>query len=246
MTPVATCTQQPFETETLYRTLPPIVEFRDITRSFTNGEQTTQILKGITLCISKGEFVAITGASGSGKSTALHIMGLLDHPSGGTYLLNGEDVSGYSDDTRSAVRNRQFGFVFQNFHLLAYASALENVLLPGVYCHTPLKILQERAHFLLERVGLKDRMHHLPSQLSGGQQQRVALARALLNSPAVILADEPTGQLDTATSRSIMALFKEIRAEGTTIVIVTHDPETAAGADRRIILRDGLVIENEN
>ena len=246
MNAVTTCVARPPEAAAPSRTLPPIVEFRSITRSFTNGEQTTQILKGVTLRIAKGEFVAITGASGSRKSTVLHIMGLLDHPSGGTYLLNGEDVGGYSDDARSAVRNRQFGFVFQNFHLLAYASALENVLLPGVYCHTPLKALQDRARFLLERVGLEDRMHHLPSQLSGGQQQRVALARALLNSPSVILADEPTGQLDSATSRSIMALFREIRAEGTTIAIVTHDPETASGADRRIVLRDGLVVDNES
>ena len=219
----------------------PIVEFKNIRRSFGGGEQTTQVLRGVNLSVGLGEFVAILGTSGSGKSTALHIMGLLDKPTSGQYLLDGVDTAGYDDTTSSGVRNQLFGFVFQNFYLLPYASALDNVLLPGTYSPEPFRELRERGKALLERVGLGERMEHKPSQLSGGQQQRVALARALLNRPKLILADEPTGQLDSATSLSIMDLFREIRAEGTTVVVVTHDPETAAAADRRIEFKDGLV-----
>ena len=223
-----------------------ILETKDLRKIYGSGENEVHALDGVSISVEEGEFVAVIGTSGSGKSTLLNMIGGLDRPTSGSVTIRGKELLKMKDEELTIFRRRNIGFVFQNFHLLAYASALENVLLPGVYYHTPLKALQDRARFLLERVGLEDRMHHLPSQLSGGQQQRVALARALLNSPSVILADEPTGQLDSATSRSIMALFREIRAEGTTIAIVTHDPETASGADRRIVLRDGLVVDNES
>jgi putative ABC transport system ATP-binding protein len=207
------------------------------------GASGVEVLRDIDLTIRAGEFVALQGTSGSGKSTLLHIIGLLDRATSGRYLLDGRDVSTLDDDALSDLRNQRLGFVFQSFYLIPYASALENVLLPGMYADTPQAELRERAARLLERVGLGDRMQFKPSRLSGGQQQRVAMARALLNNPAVILADEPTGQLDSATSAEILELFTEINAAGTTIILVTHDEATAAAARRVIRLHDGRMVE---
>ncbi|MGE4292090.1 MAG: ABC transporter ATP-binding protein [Desulfovibrio sp.] len=205
-----------------------------------------EVLRGIDLRIDAGEFVALQGTSGSGKSTLLHIIGLLDRATAGRYLLDGTDVSTLDDDALSDLRNQRLGFVFQSFYLIPYASALENVLLPGMYADKPQAELRARAAMLLERVGLGDRMEFKPSRLSGGQQQRVAMARALLNNPAVILADEPTGQLDSSTSAEILELFTEINASGTTIILVTHDEATAAAARRMIRLHDGRIAEDGN
>ncbi|MBU1230461.1 MAG: ABC transporter ATP-binding protein [Proteobacteria bacterium] len=200
-----------------------------------------EVLSDITLSIAHGEFVALQGTSGSGKSTLLHLLGLLDRPTAGTYRLLGRDVSGLTDDELSHLRNTALGFVFQSFYLVPYATALENVLLPGMYSGRPQAELRASALDLLSRVGLSDRVHFKPSNLSGGQQQRVAMARALLNGPALILADEPTGQLDSATSQEIMRLFAEVNAEGCAIVLVTHDEHVAAQAGRIIRLADGRI-----
>ncbi len=217
----------------------PLVLLDGVGKTFVQADMETRVLSGISLEVTSGEFIALTGSSGSGKSTLLYVIGLLEQASEGTYLLEGRDVAAMDDAAASAARNALIGFVFQSFFLIPYATALDNVLLPGVYGGLPGRELRERGMALLERVGLADRMHHRPSQLSGGQQQRVALARALLNRPALLLADEPTGQLDTVTSRSILDLFCRINDEGTTIVMVTHSPETAAAARRRIVMRDG-------
>ena len=222
----------------------PLIALDGITRSYRQGEQEIPVLKGISLAIAPGEFVALQGPSGSGKSTLLHILGLLDRPSGGRYRLLGEDVAGLPDDRLSELRNRALGFLFQSFYLVPYVSALENVILPGLYGPTPGRVLRERAEQLLSQVGLGDRLHFRPNQLSGGQQQRVALARALVNDPQVLLADEPTGQLDSTTSVEILELLNTIHAQGRTIVLVTHDEATAACAQRRIVLQDGLVVAN--
>jgi putative ABC transport system ATP-binding protein len=219
----------------------PLIRLEDIRREYVQGEDTIRVLKGVTLEIYQGEFVALQGTSGSGKSTLLHILGLLDSPTSGRYLLRGEDVSHLSDDEQSDMRNRFTGFVFQSFYLVPYASALENVLLPGLYSDTPESALRKRAAGLLERVGLGDRLHFKPSQLSGGQQQRVALARALINEPDMVLADEPTGQLDSSTSREILELFSAVNESGTTVLLVTHDEETAAVAKRRVHITDGRI-----
>ncbi|NJB67882.1 putative ABC transport system ATP-binding protein [Desulfobaculum xiamenense] len=219
----------------------PIIRLEDIRRSYAHGDMTTEVLKGISLDIMPGDFVALQGPSGSGKSTLLHILGLLDRPSSGNYVLEGENVADMDDDHRSMLRNRHFGFVFQSFYLISYASALENVLLPGLYGHESRRSLSTRAQELLELVGLADRADFRPSQLSGGQQQRVALARALLNSPRVVFADEPTGQLDSTTSAEIMTLLSRINADGTTVVMVTHDEDTARHARTRINLADGRI-----
>ncbi|WP_147819892.1 ABC transporter ATP-binding protein [Salidesulfovibrio onnuriiensis] len=200
-----------------------------------------RVLKDITLEIERGEFVALQGTSGSGKSTLLQIIGLLDRPSSGEYRLMGDDVSGLNDDAQSDLRNRSLGFIFQSFYLIPYATALENVILPGLYSGAHRSDLRRRAAELLERVGLGDRMDFKPASLSGGQQQRVAMARALLNEPDIILADEPTGQLDSATSAEIMALFRDVNQGGKTIVLVTHDEEVAAIARRTIHLSDGRI-----
>jgi putative ABC transport system ATP-binding protein len=217
----------------------PVISLENVTRSYPQGELEIQVLRGISLDIGAGEFVALQGPSGSGKSTLLHIIGLLDRPSSGRYSLRGRDVSSMTEDARSQLRNQAIGFVFQSFYLVPYATALDNVLLPGLYSPTPQNELRERAELLLSQVGLADRMRHKPSQLSGGQQQRVALARALLNNPDIVLADEPTGQLDTRTSAEILELFTEINAQGKTIVMVTHEEETAKYAQRRILVLDG-------
>jgi putative ABC transport system ATP-binding protein len=217
----------------------PVISLENVTRSYPQGELEIQVLRGISLDIGAGEFVALQGPSGSGKSTLLHIIGLLDRPSSGRYSLRGRDVSAMTEDARSGLRNQAIGFVFQSFYLIPYATALDNVLLPGLYSPTPQNELRERAELLLSQVGLADRMRHKPSQLSGGQQQRVALARSLLNNPDLVLADEPTGQLDTRTSAEILELFTEINAQGKTIVMVTHEEETAKYAQRRILVLDG-------
>ncbi|GFK95686.1 putative ABC transporter ATP-binding protein YknY [Fundidesulfovibrio magnetotacticus] len=219
----------------------PLIRLEQATKTYHLGDVETHVLRGVDLDIGSGEFVALQGPSGSGKSTLLHIIGLLDRPSSGRYLLRGQDVSQLDDDALSGLRNRLIGFVFQSFYLIPYASALDNVLLPGLYGDRPGHELRERAAHLLEQVGLGDRMRHKPSQLSGGQQQRVALARSLLNDPDLILADEPTGQLDSATSAEIMALLAQVNAQGKTIVVVTHDEETASHAKRRVLVLDGRI-----
>lgn len=231
----------------------PLLHLTDIHKRFPLGGEalpsggttgnSIEVLKGVSLDVARGEFVALQGTSGSGKSTLLNIIGLLDQPSSGRYLFDGRDVARLGDDECSALRNRLLGFVFQSFHLIPYATALENVLLPGMYGGKSQSALRRRAKTLLERVGLADRMDFRPSRLSGGQQQRVAMARALLNQPAVILADEPTGQLDSATSAEILRLFTEVNAAGTTILLVTHDETTAAAARRIIRLHDGRILD---
>ncbi len=200
------------------------------------------VLHGVDLAVARGEFVALQGTSGSGKSTLLHIIGLLDRPSSGRYLLEGRDVAGLPDDEASAVRNRAIGFVFQSFYLVPYISALDNVLMPGLYSGRSRSALRARGEALLAMVGLQDRARHRPSQLSGGQQQRVALARALINEPSLLLADEPTGQLDAATSREIMTLISDIHQRGATVVLVTHDEATAEYASRRVLVEDGRIV----
>jgi len=218
----------------------PLISLRGVTKHYLQGDMRTDVLRGVTLDINAGEFVALQGPSGSGKSTLLHIIGLLDRASSGAYLLRNRDVSQLTDDALSELRNTAIGFVFQSFYLIPYATALDNVMLPGLYGHTPQTELRERAKSLLDQVGLGDRMRFKPPQLSGGQQQRVALARAMLSSPDLILADEPTGQLDSKTSAEIMSLFAQVNAQGTTVIVVTHDEETASHAKRRITVLDGL------
>jgi len=218
-----------------------LIQLKNIHKNFVQGQDEIQVLRDINLDIEQGEFVALQGVSGSGKSTLLHIIGLLDAPSSGQYLLQGKDVSKLSDDELSKLRNSLIGFVFQSFYLVPYITALDNVLLPGLYSKTPRKQLEQRAKELLTQLGLKERMKFKPSQLSGGQQQRVALARALINDPQLILADEPTGQLDSKTSQEIMLLFKKIHAQGKTIILVTHDPVTADFAQRTIQIIDGQI-----
>ncbi len=218
-----------------------IIRLEALTRTFVmpGGGGEVPVLRGIDLAVEEGEFLALQGTSGSGKSTLLSILGLLDRPSSGRYLLRGRDVSALSDDELSDLRNQAIGFVFQSFHLIPYATALENVLLPGMYGHAPQGRLRRRAEDLLARVGLSDRRHFKPGRLSGGQQQRVAMARAMLNDPDLLLADEPTGQLDSATSAGIMDLFREINATGKTVILVTHDAQVAATARRIVRLADG-------
>ncbi len=220
----------------------PLIRLTDVTRSYVMGGVTNTVLAGVTLDIAAGEFAAIMGPSGSGKSTLLHILGLLDRPSSGSYRLRGLETGQLSDDALSHLRNQAIGFVFQSFYLIPYATALDNVLLPGLYSDAPRAALTRRANELLDKVGLSPQARHKPSQLSGGQQQRVALARSLINDPDLILADEPTGQLDSGTSREIMELLAAInRDAGKTVIVVTHDPDTAAYARRQILVTDGRV-----
>jgi putative ABC transport system ATP-binding protein len=219
-----------------------VISLQDIRRVFTMGDQEFAALKGVSFTVANGEFVAIMGASGSGKSTCMNILGCLDRPSGGAYHLDGVDVGGLSPDQLAEIRNRKLGFVFQGFNLLARTPAVENVELPLVYAGTPARLRRERALAALEQVGLADKAGNHTSQLSGGQQQRVAIARALVNGPAVILADEPTGNLDSATSNEIMQLFTTLNRQGITIIMVTHEHDVAAHAGREITFRDGLII----
>jgi ABC-type lipoprotein export system ATPase subunit len=207
--------------------------------------QTVHALRGLSLQIARGDFVAVMGASGSGKSTFMNILGCLDRPSAGSYRLDGQAVEHLGADALAALRNRQIGFVFQQFNLLPRACALENVELPLVYAGVKADMRRARALAALQRVGLGERAGHRPSELSGGQQQRVAIARALVNAPALILADEPTGALDSQTSTEIMQLLSELNAHGVTIVVVTHEPEVAAWAHRRLVFKDGEVVQDD-
>ncbi|MFK7806002.1 MAG: ABC transporter ATP-binding protein [Anaerolineae bacterium] len=212
-----------------------------ITKTYQMGSQTVHALRGVNLEIKQGEFVAIMGPSGSGKSTLMNMIGCLDVPTDGTYVLNGSDVSTMSDDEQATVRNQQIGFVFQHFNLLARTSALKQVGLPLMYSGKGKSERNTIAQKALDQVGLGDRVDHKPDELSGGQQQRVAIARAIATSPSIILADEPTGALDTQTGEDILELFKNLNADGMTIVMITHDPEVGEKADRVIWIRDGLI-----
>ncbi|WP_413997658.1 ABC transporter ATP-binding protein [Flavobacterium sp. W1B] len=219
----------------------PLIKITDIKRNFVLGNEIVYVLKGIDLEINKGEYVALMGPSGSGKSTLMNLLGCLDTPTSGTYILNNKDVSHMKDDELAEIRNKEIGFVFQTFNLLPRTTALDNVALPMIYAGHSKSERHLRAKEVLTQVGLSDRMDHHPNQLSGGQRQRVAVARALVNSPSIILADEPTGNLDSKTSLEIMTLFDEIHANGNTVILVTHEEEIAEHAHRIIRLRDGIV-----
>jgi putative ABC transport system ATP-binding protein len=221
--------------------MPSIIELKNIQKSYYLGKQELKVLKGISLEIFKNEYVALMGPSGSGKSTLMNILGCLDSPTAGTYILNGEDVSKMADDDLADVRNKEIGFVFQQFNLLPRLTAAENVALPLIYNGTTKKVRTELALEMLDRVGLADRSHHKPNELSGGQNQRVAIARALVNNPSIILADEPTGNLDSKTSVEIMHIFDKIQADGNTVILVTHEEDIAEYAHRIIRLRDGVI-----
>jgi putative ABC transport system ATP-binding protein len=218
-----------------------LIKITNIKRDFPLGNEIVYVLKGIDLEIKKGEYVALMGPSGSGKSTLMNILGCLDTPTSGTYILNGKHVSEMQDDELAGIRNKEIGFVFQTFNLMPRTTALDNVALPMVYAGYSKSERIERASEVLKQVGLDDRMDHKPNQLSGGQRQRVAVARALVNKPSIILADEPTGNLDSKTSVEIMNLFNEIHANGNTVILVTHEEEIAAYAHRIIRLRDGII-----
>lgn len=221
--------------------MPSIIHLENIQKSYYLGKQELKVLKGISLEIFKNEYVALMGPSGSGKSTLMNILGCLDSPTAGRYTLNGADVSKMADDDLADVRNKEIGFVFQQFNLLPRLTAAENVALPLIYNGTPKKIRTELSLAMLERVGLADRSHHKPNELSGGQNQRVAIARALVNNPSIILADEPTGNLDSKTSVEIMHIFDKIQLEGNTVILVTHEEDIAEFAHRIIRLKDGVV-----
>jgi putative ABC transport system ATP-binding protein len=221
----------------------PLIRLERVSKVYGQGENAVWALRQVSLTIAAGEYCAIMGASGSGKSTAMNIMGCLDRPTSGDYHLQGENVANYTDNQLAQVRNRQIGFVFQQFHLLPQLTALENVMLPLIYAGVPPAERQRRARLALEQVGLGHRLGSKPNQLSGGQQQRVAIARAMVNQPAVLLADEPTGALDSRTSQEVMELFAQLHQVGVTIVMVTHEPDIARQAERIIWFRDGQVLQ---
>lgn len=223
-----------------------MIKLTDITKVYHVGELDLEVLKGISIHIAKGEFVSLTGASGSGKSTLMNILGCLDRPTSGQCIIDGYNTERSNSDERAMLRNKLIGFVFQNFNLLSRTTALENVMMPAYYKQPALsmKEMKEKAEGLLNLVGLSDRMDHTPAQLSGGQQQRVAIARSLMNDPSILLADEPTGNLDSKTSKEVLEMFKNLnREQGLTIIIVTHDPKIASFTDRAIQMADGLITE---
>jgi putative ABC transport system ATP-binding protein len=224
-----------------------VIELRNLMKTYSVGDTQVQALRGVSYTVDEGDFLAIMGASGSGKSTLMNILGCLDKPTSGEYLLQGENVSGFDKDKLAEIRNRRIGFVFQTFNLLSRTTAIENVELPLLYSNIPSRDRHEMALKALESVGLKSRAHHKTNQLSGGEQQRIAIARALLNNPALILADEPTGNLDTKTSYEIMDIFTKLNVEkGITMVMVTHEPDIACYARKRIYIRDGQIIKEEH
>lgn len=222
-----------------------VIEIRNIVRNFQLGSETVYVLKSIDLDIKRGDYVAIMGPSGSGKSTLMNLLGCLDTPTSGTYILNDQDVSKLSDDQLAEIRNKEIGFVFQTFNLLPRTTALDNVALPMIYAGATKKERNERAQVVLTEVGLADRMDHKPNELSGGQRQRVAVGRALVNKPSIILADEPTGNLDSKTSLEILQLFDDIHLAGNTVIVVTHEEDVAARSKRIIRLRDGIIESDE-
>ena len=218
-----------------------VIEVQNITKHYSLGTQTVEALRGISFGIKQGEFIAIMGPSGSGKSTLMNIIGCLDSPTHGSYFLNQQEVSTLEGDELAGIRNKEIGFVFQNFHLLARNSALDNVMLPLKYAGVSKQEQIKRAKDALSQVGLESRMEHQPSELSGGQQQRVAIARALVNNPAILFADEPTGNLDSQTGHDVMQLFRNLHKQGQTIILITHENDVAAEAQRTIFIKDGLV-----
>jgi len=225
--------------------MPVLIELVDIHKTYQMGAEQVHALNGVDLTVDRGEYVAIMGSSGSGKSTLMNLIGCLDTPTSGSYHLNGVAVEELDDQQLAAIRNKEIGFVFQTFNLLPRTDALHNVELPLVYAGLGRAERRERARRALERVGLAERMHHQPNELSGGQRQRVAIARALVNDPSLLLADEPTGNLDSATSQEIMDLFDQLHGAGNTVVLVTHEPDIAEHAHRRVMLRDGRVLSDE-
>lgn len=221
------------------------IRLRDIKKIYKMGGQELAALNGINLDIKRGEFAALMGPSGSGKSTLMNILGCLDRPTIGSYELEGNEVAHLSDDELAVMRNKHIGFVFQNFNLLSRISSLENVALPLVYAGVGVSERRKRAQQVLEAVGLGDRAEHMPNELSGGQRQRVAIARALVNNPEIIMADEPTGNLDTKSTKEIMEIFQEMHGRGKTIILVTHEPEIAVCANRQLLVRDGVITRDE-
>jgi len=218
-----------------------VIQVKDLTKHYSLGTQTVEALRGVSFDIEQGEFIAIMGPSGSGKSTLMNIIGCLDSPTDGTYHLNNQEVSTLEGDELAGIRNKEIGFVFQNFHLLARNSALDNVMLPLKYAGVDKEGQLKRAKNALSQVGLESRMDHQPSELSGGQQQRVAIARALVNNPSILFADEPTGNLDSQTGHDVMQLFHNLHQQGQTIILITHENEVAAEAQRTIFIKDGLI-----
>lgn len=224
----------------------PVIDISRLSKTYRLGEVTVEALSDVSLLIGRGEFIAVMGASGSGKSTLMNILGCLDRPTKGSYLLDGENVGTLSRDALAGIRRKKIGFVFQGFNLLSRMTALENIELPMIYEDTPSAARKERARAALKSVGLLDREHHLPSQISGGQQQRIAIARAIVNSPSLLLADEPTGNLDSATSIEVMEIFRELsEVRGITLVLVTHEPDIARFAKRIVRFRDGRIISDD-
>jgi len=222
-----------------------VAELIHVSKVYGSGDSEVRALDDLNLSVQRGDYLAVMGASGSGKSTAMNIIGCLDRPSGGSYRLNGQPVEGLSDDALADIRNQELGFVFQQFHLLAELTALENVMLPMVYAGVPPEERRQRATTALERVGLGHRLGNRPNQLSGGQQQRVAVARAIINQPALLLADEPTGALDSRTTAEVLSIFDDLHAQGITILLVTHEHEVGARAQRVVQFRDGRVVEED-